>query len=109
MKINEQSYNGVTLFISLGILLGAFNIYHLAPDPDIKPALYNNAINISIWGLVFAASLGVTSLINLILKRLLFATTIIQIVTCAVTILLLPIAIWGIILLVRRSKTKTAN
>ena len=108
MKTSENIYTALTLvfagFLAAGILNFQLLIIPITDNPDVIPVFH---FVCAILGLC-AASLGVTSFLNLKNKSLGTVSTIIQISVFFLMVYGIPFAIWGIVLLVK-SKNSANN
>lgn len=104
MTKGEKAYSGVVIIFAALFAMSVASYYFIAipimEDPYVIRLLQ---IATAVMA-VFAISLIVTVTLNLSFKSLLTAPTVIQCITFTLTIYLIPIAIWGAVLLSRQSK-----
>ena len=102
MKTSEKIYTIVVLCLSAFLMIGALKLFLIdIPNGTIPADLYF----IGFWVILLATAYGSTSIINLKKGKLLTAPSIIQIIALFLYIPGAVLAIWGIVLMMKRNKT----
>ena len=104
MKTSEQVYTSIVLCL-VGLCIVAIANFQLIIIPKLdNPDSVRVFHFVTVLFVLHALSFGVTSFINLTRRELETVPTVIQIVTLFMFGFGLPLAIWGIVLLVKRKR-----